>query len=356
MFIDFYKTNLLKIIIIIILLVVLCACKANKSEIKKVNTYKVINDMNNNYKIYSGSITSQNRPTLSFRIEGKIIYFPYTQGDFIKKGNTIAKIDNTLYDIEKKQIQAQLQEADISYTKAKKYYSRMDMLHKAGGISDNDWEDAYYALQTDRENINIQRQKLKYINEQISYSTIYAPFDGVIETKYKEKGDYIQAFEPILNFIENNKTQVEIMVEDDVINTLKIGQIVTAKQKEQEFTGRIYHISKSSQKDGGYLVKIILNNAPDTLLEGMSVDVFLANANQKKSIFIPISCTFEKDNESYVYKIVNIENNFGKISPVRIETNEVKDNTIEVLKGLNIGDIIIQGGLSNLKEGTRVSL
>ena len=71
--------------------------------------------------LFHGIIKSAQSATLSFQSEGKITFFPYTKGDFIRRGQVIARLDGILYQIKKNEEQARLKEATIQYEKQKSY-------------------------------------------------------------------------------------------------------------------------------------------------------------------------------------------------------------------------------------------
>ena len=56
---------------------------------------------------------------------------------------------------------------------------------------------------------------------------------------------------------------------------------------------------------------------------------------------IPISCVFDEDNQKYIYKIVKVEESFGKITKAKIKIGEIFDNEVEIVSGLNENDLIV---------------
>lgn len=328
----------IKIFLILVVLIFLCAC----SDVQKITQVDYIKISDNSIvkKEFHGIIKAKNSSMLSFQSEGRIIYLPYSKGDFVKKGNVIARLDGELYAIKKNEEQAKLRQYEIQQNKQKSFYDRLNILHKEGAISDNDWESAYYELKNIAAQIKLQKEKIKYISKEISYNIIVAPFDGYIGEKLLDVDSYAKIGSPVVNFISSDGVQVEIMVDENIINSFKIGDEVLIKVLNANYQGKIAHISKSSLNAGGYLVKILLNEMTNILKEGMSaqVEVFLANNNIH---MLPLDCVFENNNQKYVYKVVNIKNNIGNIEKKNIKTGMVMDNEIEVLEGVDSDDIVV---------------
>lgn len=329
--------NFIKTIFILILSLFLNACMINNTALN-LEYYQVKQEESN--KIFKGIVKAQDSSSLSFQTDGKIIYFPYTRGDFIKKGQLIAKIDNSLYQIKKNEEQARLEKYIVEENKQKSFYKRLDILHKEGAVSDNDWENAFYELKTLNKDIKTQKEKIKYINQQIGYSEIIAPYDGYIAQKNLDVNSYASIGTKVAQFISLEGVQVQIMVDENIVNKLKNNSCVFVKVLDTTYRGKISHISKSSYNSGGYLVEISLKVSSSILKEGMSADVEL-NLDDEPLILIPLNYINNDNNQKYVYKIVNIQNDIGEIKKEYVEIGQIYNDKIQILKGLKDGDFII---------------
>ena len=340
----------LKIFLLLLLVLFLSSCNLafNSNDKNVCEIYKINNKTK---RMFHGFVKAQHIIDLSFQTQGDIVYFPYTTGDFVKKGIVIARLDGILYKIQKQQELARLNEAKIRKNRYDAYFKRVDMLHKAGAISDNDWDDAYFNLKSAMQDIEIQNEKIKYINKQISYNEIKAPFSGYIFEKKSDIGALASVGVPVVSMIASKETEVDTMVDSSVINFLKINQNVDVKRKDKIYKGKIAHISKSSLKTGGYLIRIFLENNFLELKEGMSVDVEF-NIDTP-SIFIPLKYVlFDNNGDKFVYKIERLDKNNVKIKKVIISTLNLNNDLIQINNSLKIGDeIIICTNLNKLKDG-----
>ena len=330
--------RIIKSIFILVFTMFLFGC--TKYENLNDFNYIKINIPKYENKIFHGIVKSSNNANLSFQTEGKITYFPFADGDFIKKGQTIARLDGTLYEIRKKEEQNRLKQYIIQQDKQKSYYHRLDLLHKEGAISDNDWESAYYELKVLAEQIQTQKEKINYINKELDYNKVTAPYDGYIAKKYQSVGSIAQIANPIAFFISSEGFLVDIMVDENTINKLKINDSAKIKILDKNYLGNIAHISKTDMNFSGYVVKVKIKDATNYLKEGMSADVYFNFKNDEK-LFIPIEYVFEENGKKYVYKVANIKENTGEIEKTKITTGKIMNNEIEILDGLKNEDIII---------------
>ncbi len=346
----------IKILFIVFFIIFLQGCKKEEPISSQINeSIKIQKVENRDYKSFHGFVKSQLITKLSFQTEGKIIFLPYTKGDYVKKGQVLARLDGILYKIKKNEEQAALQNATIQYNKAKSYYRRMDILHKEGAISDNDWEEAYFDLKSNAKSVDIQREKIRYLDKEISYNIITAPFDGFILEKLSETGAYAQIGQPVLAMASGNKTQIEAMVDSSIINKLNLNDKVEVIRNNERFEGKIAHISKSSLGDGGYLVKIYLDDLIETLKDGMSVEVEIPFLNSN-IVYVPLNSLFEEDNQKYVYRVINIDNNYGQIKKEKITTGQIKDDQIEVINGLSKDDYVVLDDIYKVKNNEKIKI
>lgn len=348
----------LKVIFLSFFVIFFSSCTDTSVNLNGENkdNYEIYEIKNKNTKIFHGYVKAQHLIDLSFQSEGKIIEIPVTIGDYVKKGQLLARLDGILYKIQKQEELARLNEARIRENRYSAYFKRVDILHKAGAISDNDWDEAYFNLKTATQDIAIQKEKINYIEQQISYNELRAPYDGYIYEKKTDAGAYASLSQPILTMITSNKTEVDTMVDSSVVNYLKTSLPVKVLKEDVKYFGSVAHFSKSSLNTGGYLVRIYLDKLYPDLKEGMSVDVEF-NLDKSK-ILIPLKfLKINNENKKFVYKIKRQDDSKIKIEETEIETGILENDLIEIKKGLITGDeIIISPNGSSLKNGKIIKL
>ena len=132
----------LTIISIFILLATGCTINKTQEIIRPVQYTIVHSGSNIADKIFFGYLKSSSLTDLSFQIEGTLKKVYVNEGQTVTKGQIIAELDAPLYHIQVQEAQYALSDAIIQYQNAKSYYDRIKKLHAAGGISDNDTDNA----------------------------------------------------------------------------------------------------------------------------------------------------------------------------------------------------------------------
>lgn len=330
----------------------------NKTRVvneQAVNYVMVNNAKSENETVFYGLVKSQFESELSFQTEGRIEFIPYMKGDFVKKGQVLARLDGILYKIKKDEEEARLKDAILQLNKSQSYYKRMNILHEKGAISDNDWEDAYYGYHNNQQLVKIQQEKIRYLEKEINYNILVAPYDGFISEKLAEVGSYAKIGSPVLVINSSQKTLVEVVADSGIVNNLDINKNITVERNGIKYQGKIAHISKTSKDEGGYLIKIELDKLYNELKDGMSISAYIPNKDSS-IVTVPLDSIFEKNSEKYVFKVTNIKNNFGTIQKEKVTTKDIVNEEIEITKGVNIGDIIISKDPDKYTCGSKVKL
>ena len=333
--------KIFKFALLFLFLFLFCGCTHAKQS-KNIELYKIetVPEI-----VFTGEVKFQHVSNLSFQEDGILTYAPLAKGDYVKKGQVLAAIDDTLYRIKKNEEAALLSELEIKYKQAKSYFDRMTVLYKAGAVSDNDWETAQYETFAKSKEISLQKEKIKFTDKQLFYTKLLSPFDGFVLEKAGEVGEYVTAGKTVISIVNSAKTQVEVLISPDMVNKLKLNDKAILNKNNINYSGTIEHISQSSSNYGGYLIKILLDRFYPDLKEGMNLDVKIPKIS-KNRIFVPLSSIVEENNKFYVYKL----NDTKTAEKAEIKTGNIINEQQEILSGLKNGDLIILKGKEYVED------
>jgi HlyD family secretion protein len=367
----------------------------------------------------TGKIQPEIEVKIASMVSGEIISLPIKEGQVVKKGDLLVKINPDLYTSGLNRSVANLSgtksglvQADASYKEAKANYDRNKTLFDKGIISKSDWDktvasfevakatkqSAYFNVQSASATVNEARDNL-------GRTTIYAPADGTISVLNVELGERVlgtqqMAGTEILRVANLNNMEVEVDVNENDIVKIKVGDLakveVDAYLKKQ-FKGIVTSISNSASSAltadqvTNFKVKIrILKESYQDLLEGkpatyspfrpgMTATVDIITKTKNNVLAVPISSVVVKSDTTAVkgFKVEDedekkaapksdkkLECVFVKVgdkTKIRIIKTGIQDDTnIEVLTGLKKGDVVITGPYStvskDLNSGDKVTL
>lgn len=350
-----------KIFLCIILSIFLCACSNKNNESPRTAVVLRVQDEKEVlYKTFSGVVVSDVISDLSFNVEGQIEKIYVQTGDMVKKGQVLARLNNELYVLEADENKMRVQDAIVRYDNAKNYFSRIDKLHKEGGISDSDWDRAYTNMQSAQYQIKIARDKLSYAAKKSGYGTLIAPYDGQIAAKLLYEGTYVKPADGVIKFQGGKFSEIQIFVPQNYINYFYVGKnakILFDSIPKKTYFGKIKSIAPSSNTEPAYVVKIIMPEKHSEIKDGMSANVnfdFKNLTNPKGGIFIPVTSILKDGGQPFVWVIQNVEDGIGVVEKRPVQLGELKTDVIEVLTGLIGGNLIVIKGTTQIQAGQKV--
>ena len=368
----------------------------------------------------TGKIQPEIEVKISSEVSGEIIALPIKEGQVVKKGDLLVKINPMLYTSGLNRsvsnlsgTKAGLNQADASFKEAKANYDRSKTLYDKGIISRSDWDKAVASFEVAKAskesayyNVESATATVTESKDNLGRTTIYAPADGTISSLGVELGERVLGTQQmtgteLLRVANLNNMEVEVDVNENDIVKINIGdstKIQVDAYLKKEFKGIVTSISNSASvvttadQVTNFKVKIrilkesyqdLLAGKPETyspFRPGMTATVDIITKRKEKVIGVPISAVivksdtaatknYEVKDEAEDKKVATksdkkLECVFVKVgnkAKIRIVKTGIQDDTnIEIISGLKKGDVVIVGPYTtvtkDLNSGDKVAL
>ncbi len=289
----------------------------------------------------TGTINANRELTVISETQGKIKSIYFNIGDFVGSGKVLVSVDDEIR-------KATLSTAEASYEKAKKDYERYEQLNKEKSVNDAQLEQARLAYRSADAQLIIAKK-------QLNDTKIVAPFGGVITSRNVEIGTVVNPGTPIASIIEIGQLKIKVNVPENDVFKLKTGDkvdIVSEVYPEIIFKGTIKNINSKADEAHTYAVEISLNNdSKHPLKAGMFAKVAFKSLSGRDCLVIPRSAIVGSIKSPQVYVA---ENGFAKLR--NIQTGMDYNNNVEVLSGLNQGELVITSGQINLRDNSQITI
>jgi len=231
-------------------------------------------------------------PTLTVELKskasGEIIELPIEEGDIVKKGQLIARLDATTARNDYDQAEADLEVAKVSLSQATKQAERQKQL--------------YELLAKEEANSNLVRAQtaMEYAKERLSDTVIRSPIDGIILTKFVEKGQIIASATSVVSggttiatVADMSKAFVRTSVDEVDIGQILPSQkatVIAETYPDREFYGavmQIHPLAKVEQNVTTFDVTIEVDNSEGLLMAGMNASVEIIAGFKENVILVP---------------------------------------------------------------------
>lgn len=384
-------------------------------EVAKANEITIIETVS-----ATGKIQPEIEVKISSEVSGEIISLPIKEGQVVKKGDLLVKINPDLYTsgynrtvAGLSQTKAGLSQADAAYNEAKANFDRNKTLFDKGIISKSDWDKAVSAFESAKANkqsayYNV-RSASATVNEakdNLGRTTIYAPADGTISMLNVELGERVLGTQQmtgteLLRVANLNNMEVEVDVNENDIVKISVGDSANVEVDaylKKQFKGVVTSISNSASTtltadqvtNFKVKVRIVKSSYADLVAgkpasyspfrPGMTATVDIITKRKENVIGVPISAVVIKTDTTPVKKIVvedestdqtiksksdkKMECVFvkkGSKAVIKVIKTGIQDDTnIEVISGLSKGDELIIGPYTtvskDLNSGDKISV
>lgn len=306
------------------------------------------------------ALTSQVRPQISGIIQERL----FNEGDYVKKGDLLYKIDDSQYKATYEQALATLQSAEADLSSIRLKYERYTKLSKEKAISQQDVDDARSSYEKIKATVAQNKALLKSAKINLDYTSIRAPISGNIGLSSYTPGALVTANQAESLTVIRQLDPIYVDITEDVSNYANLQEI--RKKNESpikvkiNFNNKDYPIEgilKTSEmsvdeQTGSVILRSVFTNPNKMLIPGLFVKAQILNAIDKQGIQVPQrTVMFSKNGNSFVF-ILGKEN---KIEKREVSITESSKNFWIINKGLIAGDKIIDEGLDKIREGDMVN-
>ena len=328
------------------LLLLLLGCEERKEQ--KQNFYNVIpieyevvgQSSEEVYRNYVGAVSSEVEIPLAFVYGGTLVELYVHNGQAVRQGDIIAKVDDTSAKSLHETALATLRQAQDGYERLKKVYDD-------GGISEVRW----VQMETDLEKA---RQSEISTRKHLEQCTLYASQDGVISMDKHLVGENVSPMQTFCRIIDLRKMNVEFSVPEKEIQFVKKGDVAFAdipslglKNIELEVVDKSI-VANSFGHTYDVKTRVVSDNAKE-ILPGMVAKIRMT-ATALSGIVIPSSCVQTVADGIAVWVVEN-----GKAFRRNIVPSDFVKNGVIVKSGLNHGDTIVTAGYQKLYNRAKVS-
>ncbi|WP_166425904.1 efflux RND transporter periplasmic adaptor subunit [Paraglaciecola sp. 20A4] len=330
-------------------LIMLQACTPNIEHREKppliLDTITVLAPIETQFRAFNGQVIAPELTPLSFRLEGEILDVLVQEGDDVKKGQTLAILD----DSKRKET---LKDAQAKLDLVARQLDRGKGLREREMLSSSELDEL-------KANYKLAVANTKLAEVQLGYTLIKAPVDGIISQVSKQDFERIGAGETVLSIYQSKDVYVEISVSDTVLTRLMPLLRAPSYKPVAHFNGyqgqyQLDYLEHTSELNPGtqtYQFWLKMPQVSPKILPGTNVQVSVDMVKGQMSLLqgyaLPMTA-LDSGNEHGQFKVWKIQD--GKVSSIPVQVSQVKSNGVIVTSGVREGDVLANSNLRKLRQ------
>lgn len=352
----------------------------------------------------TGSLNGDEQTDVSPSTAGKVAVIAVDLGSFVRRGQTLVRLDDVDLKLRVEQAQAQLDQAKaalrqaeekvgirpgqnfdinklpevanarVALELAEKNLHRSEKLIESGDISRTVYDqqkaqrdqlkEQYEAalslarqnnaaVMTAKANVANAASQLNLAIRNLSYANVYSPIDGYVSDRPADLGEYVSTSTKVATVVKINPLRVRIDIPEQAIPTVSVGQAVsvtTSAWPDRNFSGRIARISPNVTPTSRTLtVEAEIENSTGTLKPGQFATVRILQARPQPAVLVPARAVHTESGVSRVFVIKD-----GKAQERLVQLGQTEGDLVAIKSGVAAGENVATSNIEQLSEGMAV--
>lgn len=304
----------------------------------------------------SGSLRAIDLATVKAKVAGDVREVLVREGEPVKAGQVVARMDATEYEARVAQARGNLNNAKAQLDIASKTRDNNLALVEKGFISKNAFDNSASQYSGAKASVDAAQGALDLVQKSLNDTVVRAPISGLVSARHVQPGEKVAVDGKLLEIVNLQKLELEAAVPASEIAQVAIGQSVELQVEglPQRFEGKVARINPATLAGSRSVpVYIQVANPQNQLRVGMFAEGRLVLASKRGVLALPQSAMRKDGSGTYVFAIVD-----GKIArrPVSLGAAGVAGDEYrtEITSGLDFGAQVIRADMGNLSAGTPV--
>ena len=344
----------------IIILLLLCLPSARAADSVPVNvTEAKIQPLIETLPL-TGTFTSAQSAALSPRVSGLVAHVNVDAGDRVSAGDVLIELDTTLARLEQNRSLAELNEARVALSEAKRLRDEAIHLAKSKNIPETTVQARVADVDMKSAAVATAEAEYQQQEEILKRHSIIAPFTGVVSRKLTEAGEWVQTGTAVLDLVSIDQLRLDIQAPQEyfhLINRKTPVEVILDAVPGKKFTGNVaVTVPFNNPNARTFLVRVLVDNAQDYIIPGMSAQAIFTIELQQQALLLPRDATIQHpDGRNTVWIIKNVNGQY-LASELQVQLGRTVSDSVVIKNGLKPGSLVVIRGNETLTEGQRVNI
>jgi HlyD family secretion protein len=317
----------------------------------------------------SGYVVAQRKAAVASKATGRLEYLGVVEGDRVKKGQVLARLEDTDMKASLDQARANLNLNVADLKDAEQWLARQKTLLEKGVSTQSDYDAAEARYQRVLASIAVAKAMVVGAEVALENTLVRAPFDGTVLTKNADVGEMVAPMaasvssrSAVVTIADMSSLQVEADVSESNIERITLGQpceITLDAYPEVRYEASVAKIVPTADRaKATVMVKVAFKSYDARVLPEMSSKVlFLTKTTEtvqvaaRSILTVPLSSIATRNGKKIVFTIHN-----DQAVAIPVSTGKDAGALVEITQGLSAGDRVITGLSDRIVDGARVKV
>jgi RND family efflux transporter MFP subunit len=305
----------------------------------------------------TGALRPRDWTTVKMRVAGEIREFLVREGQQVKKGEVMVRLDPTDFQARLDEKLADLEGGRAQLALAEKNRANQRALLDQKFISQNAYDSTQSTFQVSEARIKALEAQVRLAQKAIDDTVLRAPIAGTVSQRLAQPGEKLPVDARLIELVDLAELEVEAAVPASDIPRIRPGQQVSFRVEgfdDKAFTGRVGRINPATQPGTrSILVYVQIPNAGGLLRAGMFARGSVTVGRIEGALVIPLSAVRVEGGQTVIYSVASAS---LQRQPVKLGLQNDDEGVVQILDGLDAQAQIVKSNLGVLRAGSQVKL
>lgn len=298
----------------------------------------------------SGSVVSRNNSQIAADVSGRLVNI-VDLGTQVKKDQIIAQLDDRPLRLRFEEEQAQVDNAKAKLAFEKSEVTRKRTLVEKKLISEKDLEETIANYNIAKANVAAAKAVLEQIKQDITYTQLKAPFDGIVAERLSNQGEYVNNGNAIIRLVETANIEASLFAPLTAYRYLKQSNQLAIKSPLGEGFAPIKTIIPVADSRS-HLMEVRLDMSALDWPIGLNIKAAVATGESKQVLASPRDALVLRRNAISIF-IVDKEN---KAKQIEVTVGISEGDLVEIIGDVKAGDQVVIRGAERLRPGQAIAI
>lgn len=302
-----------------------------------------------------GSISCPRVLDLGFDDSGVVAEIFVEEGDLVRQGQVLAKLDSSVLEAEKASLQTKLASgiAEVNFFKTE--LAKRENLFRKDAVSETELRKVTFELEKAQAQLEHAKAEITTIDVRLKKRILVAPIPGIISQRHVDVGSVIMPSSyKVVSLIHCRTAFAEVELGEKLFPVAKLGETVRVKVDAlggKVFEGKVVRIAPQiDKKNRTFILRVAIDNPDWGLRPGMFVRADIDSGSGAGPIWIPKSAVRIEGSTAYAFVVKN-----SVALRRNVQVGMVMDNKIEIIKGISQGEPVVVEGQDRISDMDEVS-
>jgi RND family efflux transporter MFP subunit len=295
------------------------------------------------------------RSTIASEVSGLVEAFPVREGDFVKKGQLLARLRSTDVRLRLKAAEATREKVLANIVFIDKEFARYSALKEADSIAARKYDEVLYEQKSLTQERLRTEAEIELLRDDIKKKSVLAPFSGFVAKEHTEVGQWLPVGGPVVTLIDLARIRITVDVPERYVIRLAPQspvRVLVTGYSDEPFHGEVSAILPEGDPNARtFPAHVSLENEDLKIKGGMETRVTFNLGTKKRVLLVPKDAVVTAGADRFVFALAS-----NSAQAVTVKVTGYYDGNVAVEGPLKVGDQVVTRGNERLRPGQPVSI